>query len=325
VRSAEVASRQSILFKTGPAQPWYEQPMTQEIAIETVRFDSHGARLTGRLYHRGGQGLPGILVTGSWMTVKEQMPAGYAPLLAEAGFAALTFDFRGFGESEGEPREVESPARKAEDLRAAARFLASHARVDRTKVGALAICASAGYAALAARGESDIRSIAMVAPWLHDQAIVRAMYGGEAGVAERLERGRAARARFEQTGQVDYVKAASNTDPSAAMYWEGDALDYYLNPRRGAVPQWGNRFALMAWPEWLAFDPIAIAGEVRVPTRLVTGDNTATPGGARQFAARMTAPHDLVSLDGTQFDFYDDPRTVRAAASAAIEHLRETL
>ena len=138
--------------------------MTQEMAIETVTFDSHGARLTGRLYHRGGQGLPGVLVTGSWMTVKEQMPAGYAPLLAEAGFAALTFDFRGFGESEGEPREVESPARKAEDLRAAARFLASHARVDRAKVGALAICASAGYAAVATREESDLRSIAMVAP-----------------------------------------------------------------------------------------------------------------------------------------------------------------
>ena len=121
------------------------------------------------------------------------------------------------------------------------------------------------------------------------------------------------------------MKAASNDDPSAAMYWEGDALDYYLNPRRGAVPQWGNRFALMAWPEWLAFDPIAIAGEVRAPTRLVTGDGTATPGGARA----IRRPHDgaprLVSLAGTQFDFYDDPRTVRAAATAAIEHFRETL
>ena len=48
------------------------------------------------------------------------MPASQAPALAHAGFAALTFDFRGCGESEGEPREVESPRAKADDIEAAA-------------------------------------------------------------------------------------------------------------------------------------------------------------------------------------------------------------
>jgi hypothetical protein len=162
-------------------------------------------------------------------------------------------------------------------------------------------------------------------PWLHNRPIVESFYGGAAGVAERIEQARIARKRFAETGTVDYVKAASNDDATAAMHWEGDALDYYLNPARGAIPQWAGRFAVMAWTEWLEFDPIAMASQLKVPTRLVSGEQTATPGGAKQFASGMTAPHDLVSLEGPQFDFYDNPKTVTAATASAIEHFRRTL
>jgi len=294
-----------------------------------VTFESHGQKLAGRLFLPAGRTSaypPVIIVTGSWLTVKEQMPARYASILAAAGFSALTFDFRGFGESEGEPREVESPAAKAEDILAAVAFLQRYSTVAGSRIGALPICASAGYLAVAQATEPAIESIAMVAPWLHDKAIVEAIYGGPAGVADRLERAQVARQRFDATGAVDYVKAASNTDPTAAMYWEGDALDYYLNDKRGAIPEWGGRFALMAWTEWLRFDPIAAAAaRITAPTRLITGEQTATPGGAKQFSSAMKAPHDMVLLAGTQFDFYDNAATVASAAAAAIEHFRASL
>lgn len=303
--------------------------MTTAVEMRRVSFDSHGDRLVGTLYlpARAPNAVtpPAVIVAGSWMTVKEQMPSNYAPLLAEAGFAALVFDFRGYGESEGHPRDTESPRLKAEDLRAAVHFLQDSPSVDGKRVGVLPICASAGYAVLAAMDEPRIKTIAMVAPWLHDERIVKAFYGGDTGVAARLAAAKAARGKFSETGVVDYIVAASSSDPTAAMYGEGATLDYYLNPRRGGIPQWGARFAVMAWTEWLEFDPIALAGQVDVPIRLVTGEQTATPGGAKAFAAQMKAPHDLVSVDGTQFDFYDDPRTVRAAALAAIEHFRTTL
>jgi uncharacterized protein len=299
--------------------------------LETVRvtFESQRARLAGVLYYRGHKGRrtmapPVVIVTGSWSTVKEQMPSTYAPLLAEAGFASLIFDFRGYGESDGQPRDVESVAMKAEDIRAAVRFLQGNGGVDARRIGILPICASAGVAVLAAKDEPGIKSIAMVAPWLHNKEIVRNLYGGELGVAQRLEQARVARQIYGEAGIVSYIKVASNSDPTAALYMNGD-LDYYLNPKRGAVRQWGARFAVMAWTEWLQFDPIALADKVNVPTRIITGDLTATPDGARAFAARMKAPHDVVSLPGSQFDFYDHPRTVSSAAAAAIEHFRRTL
>jgi fermentation-respiration switch protein FrsA (DUF1100 family) len=292
---------------------------------EHVTFFSQGARLAGRLWGKPGLRRPAVIVMGSWMTVKEQMPARYAPLLADAGFTAMTFDFSGFGESEGTPREVESATQKAEDIRNAASFLRTHAYVEGERIGALAVCASAGYTAAAAAGEGALRSIAMVAPWLHDAEIVRAVYGGEEGVNQRLAQAAAARERYAKTGEVEYVAAASNSDATAAMYWPGDALDYYLNPRRGAIPEWGARFALMAWKEWLEFDPIALAPRVAIPVRLVTGEQTATPGGARKFEAALAGARDSVWLQGTQFDFYDDPKTVESAARLAADHLRATL
>ena len=295
--------------------------------MDTVAFYSQGSKLVGHLHRAAAatEPQPGIVVVGSWLTVKEQMPSNYAPIVAGAGFAALTFDFSGFGESEGEPREVESPRRKAEDIRNAILFLRTRKEVDSERVGVLAICASAGYTVLAALDEPAIKSVAMIAPWLHDAATVRSFYGGDAGVADRVAHGRAARDRYVTTGAVDYIPAASNADPTAAMYWTGDALDYYLNPRRGAIPQWGARFAVMAWPEWLEFDPIPLADRISAPVRIVTSEQSATPAGAKAFAAGLRAPHDIVWTSGTQFDFYDSPATVRFAAEHAVAHFRNTL
>lgn len=206
--------------------------------MESVTFFSQGSKLVGHFYRAEEAKKPGpaIIVVGSWLTVKEQMPSNYAPIAAEAGLSALTFDFSGFGESQGPPREVESARRKAEDIRHAALFLRTREDVDPERIGVLAICASAGYTAAASIDEPAIRSVAMVAPWLHDAAIVKEIYGGEEGVATRLAKAQVSRERYASTGLVDYVPAASNVDPSAAMYWTGDALDYYLNPNRGAIP-----------------------------------------------------------------------------------------
>ena len=51
--------------------------------------------------------------------------------------------------------------------------------LDPKRVGALAICASSGYVALAASEDTSLRSISMVAPWLHNAELVCLIYGGE--------------------------------------------------------------------------------------------------------------------------------------------------
>jgi len=246
----------------------------------------------------------------------------YARLLAAQGFAALSFDFTGFGESGGEPRDVESPALKARDIGHAVTFLTEHPAVDPARIGALAICASAGYTALNAVDDERVRCLALIAPWVHDAALVREMYGGENGVSGRVDAGDAARRRYDQTGIVDYVPAQSATDPAAAMPM---AIDFYENADRGAIPAWTNRFAVMAWPEWLNFDAVSLACRVRIPTLIVHSEDAAIPDGARRFHAALTSEKAIAWTSGTQFDFYDQPATVSDAVDRARAHLRRYL
>jgi dienelactone hydrolase len=303
--------------------------------MKALTFQGAGASLAAHLHVEGVTSgrRPGVVVVGSWLTVKEQMAAVYAARMAAAGYAALTFDFRGFGASEGAPREVESGRSKAQDILDAAAFLATRPEVDPDRIGVLAVCASAHYTALALQGAQTfgpgtVKSVVMVAPWLHDQALVEQLYGGRAAVKQRLESASRARARYVTTSEVEYIAAASATDQGAAMYMEGDALDYYLNRQRGAVPEWGARFATMAWTEWLTMDSPSLAPRFGAPLRIVTSEHSATPEGTKRFVKGLVCPHDVVwgPADAlSQFHFYDDPATVRFASARAIEHFGSTM
>jgi fermentation-respiration switch protein FrsA (DUF1100 family) len=311
-----------------PPSPAYE--------VDHVSFDVGGARVTGVLHLPPGtktanRRLPALLVTGSWTTVKEQMASLYAGRAASAGFAALTFDFRGFGESEGEPRGHESPVRKVEDIRGALNFLVGNLHVDATRVGLLAICASSGYAAIEAANDPRVRSLAMVAPWLHDSSLLQSVYGsrqvyGGRGLEALTAAGREAAERYRRDGTVDYVPAASTSDPRAAMFIpDPKVLEYYLDAKRGGIPQWGNRFPVLSWPEWLSFDALAVAPRLRIPTLIVHSEAAAIPDGARRFASAMAHPPKMVWMPGTQFDFYDQPEIVARASLEAINFFEQTL
>ena len=153
-------------------------------------FPSGGVPLAGRVYRNVDNLVdpqPSIMVTGSWLTVKEQMSHTYALALAERGYTAFTFDFAGFGQSAGVPRQLELPARKIADIIAAADFLSTMSFVRGGAPGHLGICASAQYALAAIARGARIRSFASVAGWYHDAQSVAAFYGGSEGTAQRLE------------------------------------------------------------------------------------------------------------------------------------------
>jgi uncharacterized protein len=312
-------------FRSRDAAPLADTSLRMSENVRRVTFESDGAKLVGNLFfppNTSSGRAPALIVSGSWLTVKEQMPAVYAARMAAEGFAALAFDFRGWGESAGGPRFHENPERKVRDMRSAITFLRTLPGIDPTRIGALAVCASSGYAALASTEEPALRSMAMVAPWLHDAGLVRHLYGGEQGVQERLSAGRAARAEYERSGALAVVPAASKTDVRAAMC--GD-FPYYLDPTRGAIGAWDNKFAVMSWVDWLELDAIRVAPRVTTPTLIVHSEQGAIPDGARRFHAGLGGPKQIRWTDGDQFAFYDREPQVSFSVKAAVEHFRATM
>src|SRR6186997_511559 len=99
---------------------------------ERLEFTSDGDRLVGLLYLPTSTGSGGpvaaAVTTGPLTSVKEQATGAYARALAARGCAALAFDHRTFGESDGEPRQFEDPEGKARDISAAVTALEADER-----------------------------------------------------------------------------------------------------------------------------------------------------------------------------------------------------
>jgi fermentation-respiration switch protein FrsA (DUF1100 family) len=289
-----------------------------DTVTEPVSFISGGETLVGSLVvpARPPSGrYPAVVIAGGQTCVKEQMAERYAHRLAEHGFAGLAFDFRGFGESGGRPRDYESPSRKVEDLHSALSFMSDLPAVDPARLAALGIGVGAGYVVVEAADDHRVVALAIVAPGMQDGRIVQDRYGGAEGVAERRARGESARRAYEETGQVNYETVVSPGDPPGVV-------GFFLDPDRGGVPQWSNRFAVLSWPEWLDFDPISAAPRIMVPTLMVHSEQATDPEGAHRFFDQLPGLKTELWTDGIQFDFYDREPQVTLAVDAVVEHLR---
>ncbi|WP_424972474.1 alpha/beta hydrolase [Dinoroseobacter sp. S76] len=290
-----------------------------QVETRSVTFENEGTTLSGTLYlpeGHGGDALPTVIVTGAWTSVEEQMPRVYAEEMVARGFAAFTFDFRGWGKSGDLPngqRFIEDPAAKTSDIRAAIDVVAGLPEVDATRINGLGICASAGYMIDAAAGNDRVQRIGLVAPWLQDAELVEAVYGGAEGVAGLIEMGRAAAAAG---GEI--IPAAGPEGAEGVLMPIGG---YYYEPERGAIPAYDNRWNNASWEGWLTYHPVENAERLTQPLAVVHSEAAAIPQGVRRFLEGVAGPSTLQMLEEvTQFDFYDNPEDVQRAADTMAAH-----
>jgi hypothetical protein len=147
-------------------------------------------------------------------------------------------------------------------------------------VGHVGVCASAQYTLAAIARGARIRSFASIAGWYHDAKSVAPFYGGAEGTGIRLGRARQALETWVASGEVAMVPAYRPGDDRAGMFLE---MDYYANPRRGAVPEWKNEMAEMSWLFWRTFDGVRSAAKVSVPTAMVHSARWRSSASVRAF------------------------------------------
>lgn len=291
-----------------------------DVQVHDTVIVSAGVPLAVRIHRRADAGVapqPGVVVAGSWLTVKEQMPDLYAVRFAAHGWTAVTFDFAGFGASRGEPAQSELPDRKMGDLAAVVRALRGCSWVDADRLGVVGVCASAQFALGAVAAGLPVHAFAAVAGWFHDLPTVTPFYGGPEGVAHRLAAARGAARTYLETGRLVTVPAYAAGDPDAAMSLE---MDYYANPDRGAVPGWRNEMSVLTWHPWLTFNAFAGLPDVTTPTLLVHSDDAVLPDNVRRVAAGLGRHATTVWAEGAQTDFYDQPAQVGTAVAAVLDH-----
>ncbi len=105
---------------------------------------------------------PAIVVSHPGGGVKEQAAGLYASKLAAEGFVTVAYDASYQGESTGEPRQLENPYVRTEDVSAVVDYLTTLPYIDNDRIGAMGVCAGAGYTANAAMNDRRIKAVGMV-------------------------------------------------------------------------------------------------------------------------------------------------------------------
>lgn len=186
------------------------------------------------------------------------------------------------------------------------------AREDVAELCGVGVCASSGYMAQAVADDDRLSKLALVAPWIHDQAMAEQVYEGHEAAMSMI-------AASEAHGDK-VLTAASTSDHSAPMY----NAPYYTEKERGLIPSYDNKFAVATWKPWLTYDGQASADRLTKPTLMVGSPAIALPAGAQAFEARTKAPVQKLWLgeDVSQFDFYEREDAVSAATDAVAKFFK---
>ena len=132
---------------------------------ESVRFYSEGVRLEGDLYRPAGADpedvRAGIVLCHGYTGVKSLYLPDNARVLTEAGYFVLTFDYRGWGASEG-PRTRLAPFSRVADVQAALTFLGTRPGVEPAHLGLYGTSYGGATAIWAAALDERVRCVVSV-------------------------------------------------------------------------------------------------------------------------------------------------------------------
>lgn len=296
--------------------------------VKKVTFKNGHLKMAGNLYLPAGmdetQKYPAIVSTHPGGGVKEQTSGLYAQKLAEQGFVALAFDASHQGESEGQPRFLEDPNQRVEDIRCAVDYLTTLSFVDPERIGALGICAGGGYTLCATQSEHRIKAVAGVSA-VDIGLTFRDGWDGKTPVPvseqikflEMVAKQRTAEANGAAPMLTTYVPEVvdKNTIPDMR-----EAHDYYRTPRGQHVNS-TNQVLFTSFDKVIAFSAFNQLGTLLTqPLLLIAGSNAGSRWQSELAYNMVKGPKELAIIDGaTHMDLYDIPKYVDQAVAKLKE------
>lgn len=131
-----------------------------------VEFQSAGAVCRAWYMRPEGNGEPGpCIVMGQGLGLNRRCGIRELALaFAEAGYVVLLFDYRGFGDSEGSPRQLVSFRKQLEDWGAAIAFARAQPEVEPSRLVTWGFSLGAGHALSVAARDESVAAVVAVAP-----------------------------------------------------------------------------------------------------------------------------------------------------------------
>jgi fermentation-respiration switch protein FrsA (DUF1100 family) len=256
--------------------------VTGQVNIHPVTYKLNGIDIAANIYtpanYDPSKQYPAVVVAHPNGGVKEQVAGLYAQQLAESGYITIAADATYQGASGGQPRNVDKPAFRVEDIRGMADYITQYAGVDASQLGLLGICGGGGYSLKAAQTDKRFKAVATLS--MFNSGVVRRngfMNSGVATIQDRLKQASDARALEVSKGEVLYTASATITDEMADkmpfdLYREGH---YYYN-RTHAHPNSTFRYTTSSLLDLVEFDAAANMDLINQPLLMIAGSKADT-------------------------------------------------
>jgi fermentation-respiration switch protein FrsA (DUF1100 family) len=294
---------------------------------EDVEFDADGVRLRGWLYlpDDATRPVPAVVMAHGFSAVKEMYLDAYAEVFAEAGLAALVFDNRNFGASDGDPRQEIDPWAQVRDYRDAITWVRTRSEVDAERIGVWGSSYSGGHVlvlgAIDRRIKCVVSQVPLVSGWLNAQRLIRSDFMGQTRAMFDADR----EGRYE--GKAPGMVAVVDPDPSApSALPTPDSWEWFSRTGETRAPSWRNEVTLRSVELFTEYEP-GVYIERIAPTPLLmvvaAGDHLTPADLALAAYGRACEPKRLELLPGGHFDAYtkDFPTASGAARDWFVQHL----
>jgi len=296
------------------------------IARKDVEFIGDGGiRLRAWLYTPADMHgrLPAITMAHGYAGTRQHGIERFAQLFAENGFVVLLHDHRGFGASEGMPRQDIDPWRQIADWRRAISFLESLDQVDPQRMGLWGTSYAGGHALVLGATDRRLKCVVSQVPTISgfEQGLRRIAPEAVSAIEEAFAEDERAQLRGEPPARQAVVSLNPNTP---AAYRTQEAVDFYL--LEAAQAAWDNNVTLRSTRAARMYEPGAWVARVSpTPLLMVVALNDTITVTDLALAAyeRALQPKKLVTIPGGHFDPYLSQ--FNGAGAAALEWFKEHL
>jgi fermentation-respiration switch protein FrsA (DUF1100 family) len=304
-----------------------------------VTFDAEGTILRGWLYlpEQGKEPFPLVVMTHGWAGVKELSLDLFAEAFADADLAALVYDHRNFGASDGLPRQEIDPWAQVRDYRHAITFAQTLPRIDHQRIGIWGSSYSGGHVlvvgAIDKRAKCVVAQVPTISGWRN--TLRRFPSDAWADMRKRFDADRQARFNGKAPTMIPISSERSDADvgtlsPGTAEIDQpvgNDGSAWLRNISRERPATWPNEITLRSLEMYAEYEPGSYIERIGpTPLLVITAEaDTLTPTDEILAAyERACEPKQLRIVPGGHYDIYGWQRLTAIAAAREwfLQHLQ---